>query len=92
MRYTDSLFELFSFMMNLSTLSVLTPYLFSIVSLYVVLAKQAPLNLGMQLLLGASFSFCIWMVFGVGWEVFMYGIGLILFGVILYELKIKRSK
>jgi hypothetical protein len=32
------------------------------------------------------------MVFGVGWEVFMYGIGLILFGVILYELKIKRSK
>lgn len=92
LRYTDSLIELFSFMMNLSTLSVLTPYLFSIVSLYLVLAKQAPLNLGMQLLLGASFSFCIWMVFGVGWEVFMYGIGLILFGVILYELKIKRSK
>ena len=92
LRYTDSLIELFSFMMNLSTLSLLTPYLFSIVSLYVVLAKQALKFRDATPFRGKLFPFCIWMVFGVGWEVFMYGIGLILFGVILYELKIKRSK
>jgi APA family basic amino acid/polyamine antiporter len=92
LRYSDSLIQVFSFMMNLSTLSVLTPYLFSIFSLYVVLTKSATLSLKMKLLMLFSGAFCIWMIFGVGWEVFLYGIGLILIGVILYTLNIKRNR
>ena len=83
-RYSDSLIQVFSFMMNLSTLSVLTPFIMSILSLAMCLSNQNKSSRSHNILIGFSLLFCIWMIYGVGLEVFLYGMGLIGIGIILY--------
>lgn len=90
-RYSDSLIQVFSFMMNLSTLSVLTPFIMSILSLALCLSNQNKVSCSHNILIGFSLLFCIWMIYGVGLEVFLYGMGLIGIGIILY-LIFKTSK
>jgi len=70
---------------------VLTPFIMSILSLALYLKKQNKVGRNQNILIGFSLLFCLWMIYGVGVEVFMYGMGLIGIGIILY-LIFKTSK
>ena len=84
LRFSESLVNTFTFMMNLSTLSVLTPYLLSSISLILLLKrKQAATNASIFVAV-LAILFCIWVIFGSGTEVLFWGILLLLIGIPFY--------
>ena len=87
-RYSDQLVDTFAYMMNLSTLSVLTPYLLSALSLIVLLRKKQgyakPIVMGIA---GGAMLFCVWVIFGSGKEVIISGMLLLSLGVLIYGFK-----
>jgi len=87
-RYSDRLVDTFAYMMNLSTLSVLTPFLLSALSL-IVLQNQTKNNphRGLTVIAVLAMFFCVWVIFGTGLEVLLSGLLLLLVGVLLYGLK-----
>jgi amino acid transporter len=74
--------------MNLSTLSVLTPFLLSALSL-IVLQTQTKNNphRGLTVIAVLAMFFCVWVIFGTGLEVLLSGLLLLLVGILLYGLK-----
>lgn len=92
LNYSKSLADSFSFMMRLSTLSVITPYLFSIITFCFLVRKngrdaRSISNYGIAIL---SFLFCSWMVIGCGAEVVLYGLLLLVLGTPFY-IYLKRN-
>lgn len=82
--FSDSLVKAFAFMMNLSTLSVLTPYLLSAISL-IILLKTKPGNHLFKIVTAClSIAFCIWVIFGSGTEVLIWGLLLLVVGIPFY--------
>ncbi len=83
--------EAFTFMMLLSTLNVLVPYLFaSLASIKLNLNKSpSRMKLFVSIL---AFSFSIWMVIGCGLEVALYGLGLLILGIPFYVYLTKSKK
>lgn len=79
--YSKTLVEAFSYMMKLSTLSVLLPYLFSIATLALVVKKR---NRKTQILAGLAFLFSLWIVIGCGAEIVFLGFLLLLLGIPAY--------
>ncbi|MGA0431324.1 MAG: amino acid permease [Flavobacteriaceae bacterium] len=87
-RYSDRLVDTFAYMMNLSTLSVLTPFLLSALSLIVLQkrSKNDP-HRGLIVIAVLAILFCVWVIFGTGFEVLLSGLLLLLVGILLYGLK-----
>lgn len=84
LNFSDSLVKAFTFMMNLSTLSVLTPYLLSAISLIILLKTKPGKKLFQKATALLSIIFCIWVIFGSGAEIFLWGITLLLVGIPFY--------
>ncbi len=91
-RFSEKLAEVFGFMMNLSTLSVLTPYLMTIISLLIFLRKDAGSSQVMQWVCLLAIAFCLWIIYGCGLEVVGYGSMLVLAGIFIYFTLIKPKK
>jgi basic amino acid/polyamine antiporter, APA family len=91
-RFSERLVEVFAFMMNLSTLSVLTPYLMAIVSLIILVNKNRERHrypmIGVGIL---AIIFIFWIIYGCGVEVVSYGGLLILLGITIYYFLIKKK-
>ncbi|MEK9612698.1 MAG: amino acid permease [Flavobacteriaceae bacterium] len=84
-RFSETLVNTFTFIMNLSTLSVITPYLLSAMSLIVLVRrKQIPSKSKKTILALLAICFCIWVCFGMGKEVIFWGFILILLGIPFY--------
>lgn len=91
-RFSEQLAQVFGFMMNLSTLSVLTPYLMTIISLLLLLKRDPTPNRMMQGVSYLSIAFCLWIIYGCGLEVLAYGGLLVLAGIFIYFTLIKPKK
>ena len=86
LKFSDSLVETFTFMMTLSTLSALVPYLLSGLALRWFLRGEPSARGGRALGLVTA-VFCGWVIFGCGWEVLLYGGILLSVGLTLYSLR-----
>jgi APA family basic amino acid/polyamine antiporter len=85
LNYTKSLVDAFTFMMKLSTLSVLTPYLLSTVSLLILTRKMdGVISIKKIILSILAIVFCFWVIIGCGLETIIWGILLLAIGLPLY--------
>lgn len=91
-KFSGSLVDVFSFMMNLSTLSALTPYFLSAVSLFIFIRRGKQPSKGMQIVAVLSGLFCLWMIYGVGIETVSLGVVLLLIGIFMFLLKMIYEK
>jgi APA family basic amino acid/polyamine antiporter len=96
LNYSESLVEQFKFMTLLTTLSVLTPYLFSTAA-YLLLALQKQKSdyrmINILILSGLAFVYCMWAVYGSGEESVFWGFILLLMGIPFYVwVKWRHSK
>ena len=78
--YSKTLVEAFTFMIKLSTLSVIIPYLFSTASL-AVLSKRKFFRLFISFL---AFIFSIWIIIGCGIETIKLGMIMLIAGIPFY--------
>jgi len=89
MNYTEGLVEQFKFMIVLSTLCVLVPYLFSAAA-YVTLSLQRVTGgsslAGIFFLGSAAFAFSMWAIFGAGENSVFWGFILLLLGTPVYVI------
>ncbi len=94
MNYTDGLVEQFRFMVLLTTLCCLVPYLFSAAA-YVLLAneksKPGKNQLAVHAMGGIAFIFTLWAIFGAGERTVFWGTLLLLAGTPFY-VWMKRKK
>ncbi len=87
LNYSKSLVEAFTFMMTLSTLSVITPYIFSTASFAILtLSKKEKNKNGKLLLAFLAFCFSIWIIIGCGQETVFWGFILLMTGIPFYVL------
>ncbi|MEL7246782.1 MAG: amino acid permease [Bacteroidota bacterium] len=89
--FSKSLVGAFTFMMTLSTLSVITPYVFSAAS-YALHVANAPQKERRKayLLASGAFLFALWIIIGCGQEVVFWGFFLLLAGIPFYVV-LKRN-
>lgn len=100
LNYSKGLVGMFSFIIMLSTLTCLIPYLFSSLSeLMLYLRKKKTYNKKKLLVtIGISipaFLYSLWAVIGLGYEIILWGIILLTAGIPIYvfiKLTIKRSE
>jgi len=82
--YSNSLVETFSYMMQLTTLAVTIPFLFSITS-FVIILKRAHSRYYQKLTVAiCAFVFTVWIMVGCGSEVLISGLSLFLLGLPFY--------
>ena len=93
LNYSKTLVQAFSFMMKLSTLSVITPYLFStaVLALWAMNKKINQKN-KIVTLSALAFLFSIWMVIGSGHEIVFWGFLLLMFGLPVYIFLEHKNK
>jgi APA family basic amino acid/polyamine antiporter len=96
MNYSKGLVEQFKFLLLLSTLSVLIPYLFSAVAYMItriekVSSKASGWVLAIVLFI-LAFSYSLWAIAGTGKEVVYLGFLLLMAGIPLYVLIIYKNK
>lgn len=85
LNYAKTLVDAFAFMLLLSTLSVLTPFLFSTASFVLQSFKRKERNLAGKIVLGIlAFGFCLWVMAGSGQEVVFWGFILLMAGIPFY--------
>jgi APA family basic amino acid/polyamine antiporter len=85
LNYTKGFIDAFTFMMKLSTLSVLTPYLLSTISLLILIRKkEGAIPLSKIILSVATIVFCSWVIIGCGLETIIWGVILLAIGVPFY--------
>ncbi len=85
LNYSKTLVDAFTFMLTLSTLAVLTPYLFSTASYILQTFKLRESNLSRKLILaGLAFGFSLWVMVGSGREVVFWGFILLMAGIPFY--------
>jgi APA family basic amino acid/polyamine antiporter len=84
-KFSESLVQAFTFMMTLSTLSVITPYIFSTAS-FVLFTKgeNARIRIPKLILAFLTFCFLIWIIIGCGQEVVFLGFILLMLGIPFY--------
>jgi APA family basic amino acid/polyamine antiporter len=97
MNYTDGLVDQFEFMVLLTTLTALIPYLFTAASYGLILIDQklntstssaqvAKKKINALILSGLGFAYSLWAIYGSGEEPVFYGFLLLLMGVPFYVL------
>ena len=92
LNFSKTLVEAFTFMMKLSTLSVLTPYLFSTASLAILLFRSGEKKLTSKLIIAfLAFCFSMWIIVGCGADVVFWGFLLLMSGIPFYVL-LTRNK
>ncbi len=85
--FSKSLVGAFTFMMTLSTLSVITPYVFSTASYALhVLKERKPKRMAALTLAVLAFCFSLWIIIGCGQEVVYWGFLLLIGGIPFYVL------
>jgi len=85
LNYSKSLADTFTFMITLSTLACLIPYLFSAASYMIIRFNTGQVKLTKMMWISMlSFCFCIWVVIGCGAEIVFYGFILLLAGMPFY--------
>tara|TARA_Y100000385_G_scaffold149403_1_gene154950 strand:- start:649 stop:1941 length:1293 start_codon:yes stop_codon:yes gene_type:complete len=83
--FSESLIDAFKFMITLSTLSVIIPYLFSAGSLAILGFQNDGPQISKKIILAfATFIFCLWLLYGCGAEIVFYGFFLLMMGVPFY--------
>jgi basic amino acid/polyamine antiporter, APA family len=89
LNYTRGLIELFTFIILLSTLTTLVPYVFS--SLGVFLTRDvAPLSRGAALAAALAFIYSVWAIAGAGQETVYWGFLLLIWGLPVYVVIVRR--
>jgi APA family basic amino acid/polyamine antiporter len=86
---SDGLIDQFEFIVNLTVLACLVPYLFVSVSYIIVLIeKKLHLNKFFRtfVLGGLGFSYSLWAIYGSGSDVVFYGFLLLLLGIPFYAI------
>lgn len=85
LNYSKSLVEAFTYMMKLSTLSSLIPFIFSIASLALILLRKKEKNRALNLIITfLAFCFSIWVIIGCGQEIVFSGFILLMLGIPFY--------
>ncbi|MDB5010925.1 MAG: amino acid permease [Mucilaginibacter sp.] len=96
MNYTKGLVEQFKFLLLLSLLSVLVPYLFSATAYIITRVEKVSLQSGgwisAILLFVLAFSYSLWAIAGTGKEAVYLGFLLLMAGIPFYVLIIYRNK
>lgn len=94
MNYSGSMMEVFKFMILVSTVSVLIPYLFCAVS-FIILKQKAQAGMyiqtGVFMLAGSAFLFSLIALIGSGFEAIFWGVLFLLLGVPVYWI-VKKGK
>ena len=80
MNYTRGLVDLFTFMILLSTLNTLIPYVFASLAVFLIADGRRRLTTGMALVAGLAFFYSFWAMTGAGAETVYYGFLLIVAG------------
>ncbi len=94
MNYSGGLLKVFEFMILVSTVSVLIPYLFCSVSYYILMKKsgnEKVKNISVILISSLTFLFSLFALIGSGFESVLWGVLFLLLGVPVH-LFIKRKK
>ncbi|HRG10948.1 MAG TPA: amino acid permease, partial [Cyclobacteriaceae bacterium] len=84
MNFSKSLADTYTFIILLSTLTVLLPYLFSIVSFVMIGSKQKKLNPIKYTVATLAFLFSMWAIIGSGEEIVFWGFILLMAGLPFY--------
>lgn len=88
MNYTRGLVEQFKFLILLTTLSVIVPYLFSTASYMIIRLQNNRLKkdqkFGAVILASLTFLFSIWLIIGSGQEIVYWGFVLLMAGIPFY--------
>jgi APA family basic amino acid/polyamine antiporter len=95
MNYSDGLVEQFKFIILLSTLCVLVPYLFTSAAYVLILAERNQPNLKWLpeiVLASLAFAFSLWAIYGAGEEAVFFGFLLLLAGIPFYVWMKYRNK
>jgi len=96
MNYTKGLVEQFRFLILLSTLTCLVPYLFSMASYIVIRIEQKHLDnkgwLSSIIISVLAFAFAFWAIAGAGEEIVYWGFLLLMAGVPFYVWIIRNKK
>lgn len=92
MNFSRNLADTFTFMVLLTTLTVLVPYLFSIISFVMIASKRQALS-GFKLLIAViAFLYSMWAIIGAGQETVYWGFVLLMAGLPFYAyIQIKRN-
>ena len=92
LNFTRTLADTFTFMVLLTTLTVLVPYLFSIISFVMIASKHKQLS-GFKLLIAVlAFLYSMWAIIGAGQETVYWGFVLLMAGLPFYAyIQIKRN-
>lgn len=91
LNYSEGLVDAFTFMMTLSTLSVITPYIFSTASYAILLFTKKEKGMTGKLIIAfLAFCFSILIIVGSGQEVVFWGFLLLMSGIPFYVL-LKRN-
>jgi APA family basic amino acid/polyamine antiporter len=89
MNFTEGLVEQFTFMVNLTVLTCLVPYLF-VSAAYIIILIERKIHLNSVLktfVLGLlGFAYSVWAIYGSGADVVFYGFLLLLLGIPFYAL------
>lgn len=92
MNFSKSLADTYTFAILLSTLTVLIPYLFSIVSFVLLGVRQNQISTGKLVVAGLAFLYSMWAVIGSGQEIVFWGFILLMAGLPFYTyIKVKRN-
>jgi APA family basic amino acid/polyamine antiporter len=92
MNFTRNLADTFTFMVLLTTLTVLVPFLFSIISFVLIANKQRKLTTGRIIVSVLAFLYSMWAVIGSGQEIVYWGFILLMAGLPFYALIIINRK
>ena len=89
MNYTKGLVEQFKFLILLTTLSVIVPYLFSTASYMIIRLQDSSQKKSIRkipalILASLTFLFCIWLIIGSGQEIVYWGFVLLMAGIPFY--------
>ena len=89
MNSTRGLVEVFTFIILLSTLATLVPYLFC--SLATFLTAPERLTRGMKIVAGVAFTYALWAVYGAGQETVFWGFLLLMAGLPVFVLITRKA-
>ena len=85
--FTKGLVSAFTFMITLSTLATLVPYLFTAGSFAIIRFRNGDKRITTPIwMAGLAFAFCIWIIVGCGREVVYYGFLLLILGIPFYVM------
>lgn len=91
MNFSKSLADTYTFIILLSTLTTLVPYLFSIIAFIIMGAKKNNLNGTKYTVAALAFMYSMWAVIGSGEETVYWGFVLLMAGLPFYAfIRIKR--